>query len=71
MAPQDRNLALALGGLTEGVSPMQMTAAFVPFANGGAYFTPSPILRVINRDGDVLLISNLTKPGFVPAAELI
>ena len=54
LAPQDRNLALALGGLTEGVSPMQMTAAFVPFANGGAYFTPSPILRVINRDGDVL-----------------
>ncbi len=54
LSQQDRNLALALGGLTDGVSPMQMTAAFVPFANGGAYFTPNPVLRVINQDGDVL-----------------
>jgi len=54
LSPKDRNLALALGGLTDGVSPLEMTAAFVPFANGGAYFSPSPILRVINQDGEVL-----------------
>lgn len=51
----DRNLAMALGGLTAGVSPLEMTAAYVPFANGGTYFTATPILRVLDSDGNVLL----------------
>ncbi len=52
---QDRNLALALGGITHGVSPLQMTAAILPFSNGGAYFSPNPIVKVLNLDGDNLL----------------
>lgn len=51
---EDRNLALALGGLTNGVTPLEMTAAFVPFANGGAYFAPNPIVRIVDQEGTVL-----------------
>lgn len=52
--PEDYNLALALGGLTHGVTPLQLTAAFVPFANGGTYFVPQPIIRVVNSEGQIL-----------------
>lgn len=51
----DRNLATALGGLTEGLSPLQLTAAFVPFANGGVYYSPNPIIRVVDIDGNILI----------------
>lgn len=52
---EDRNLALALGGLTEGVSPLQLTSAFVPFANGGVFYSPNPIIRVVDIDGNILI----------------
>jgi penicillin-binding protein 2A len=32
---KDRNLAIALGGLTNGVSPLEMARAYAAFANGG------------------------------------
>ncbi|WP_338551527.1 PBP1A family penicillin-binding protein [Paenibacillus sp. KS-LC4] len=35
LSDQDRNLAIALGGLTEGVTPLQMATAYSAFANNG------------------------------------
>jgi penicillin-binding protein 2A len=35
LAPEDRNLAIALGGLHKGTSPLQMAQAYTAFANGG------------------------------------
>ena len=32
--------SLALGGLTHGISPLELTAAYTPFANGGLYAKP-------------------------------
>ena len=32
--------ALALGGMTNGISPLEMTAAYAIFPNGGVYKTP-------------------------------
>ncbi len=55
LVAEDGNLALALGGLTQGLTPLQMTAAFVPFSNGGAYFTPDPILKVLDLEGNIIL----------------
>lgn len=43
---EDRNLTAALGGLTEGVTPMQMAAAFSVFANGGKSVDPHTILKI-------------------------
>ncbi len=50
----DRGLALALGGLTRGVTPMQMVEAYSPLANGGVRVTPYYISEVRDADGNVL-----------------
>ncbi|GAE30387.1 transglycosylase domain-containing protein [Halalkalibacter hemicellulosilyticus] len=51
---EDRGLAMALGGLSEGVSPLELTAAYQIFANGGYYVEPSFILEIYSRDGEKL-----------------
>jgi penicillin-binding protein 1A len=43
----DLNAAIALGGLTRGVSPLELTAAYVPFANGGIYIAPTSIVKIV------------------------
>lgn len=50
----DTGLALALGGLTKGVTPLEITAAYGAFANGGVYKEPYSIRKIIDRDGKVL-----------------
>ncbi len=47
--------ALALGGLTDGISVAEMCAAYVPFASKGLYTAPTTYTRVETRDGEVLL----------------
>ena len=37
--PSDRNLSLALGSMTHGVTPVELAAAYVPYAIGGVYPT--------------------------------
>lgn len=51
----DINLPLALGGLTHGVSNIEMTAAFASIANGGIYNEPYYYTKVLDHDGNVLL----------------
>lgn len=51
----DINQTLALGGLTNGVTPYELTAAYAAIANMGTYMTPKLYSRVTNTDGDVLL----------------
>ncbi len=51
---RDSNLSLALGSMTYGVSPVQMAAAFSPFANGGTFHAPYFIERITDRDGVVV-----------------
>jgi len=50
----DRNLATALGGLTKGVTPLELTSAYGTFANKGVHVTPVAILKVLDRNGKVL-----------------
>ncbi len=51
----DIGLPLALGGLTNGVSNIEMTAAFASIANGGVYNKPYYYTKVLDHDGNVLL----------------
>lgn len=51
----DVNQTLALGGLTHGVTPYELNAAYAAIANMGAYIEPKLYSRVTNTDGDVLL----------------
>jgi len=50
----DRNLAIALGGLTRGVTPMEMATAYSVFASGGVSVDPHAIVRVEDRKGKVI-----------------
>lgn len=50
----DRNLATALGGLTKGVTPLELTSAYGTFANKGVHVMPVAILKVLDRNGKVL-----------------
>lgn len=50
----DYNLASALGGLTYGVEPYEMAAAFNTFNNSGVYNQPYMIQKVTNTSGDLL-----------------
>lgn len=50
----DASLALALGGFTYGVSPLQVAGAYAAFANGGLYNTPSLIRQITDCQGNIL-----------------
>jgi penicillin-binding protein 2A len=54
LTDDDRQLALALGGLQEGVSPLQMAQAYSAFANNGIVVDAHAIRRVETVDGEVL-----------------
>ena len=51
----DRNLSIALGGFTEGVSPLEMAQAFSIFPNLGRMKTAHAIRRIQSSSGEVLL----------------
>ena len=51
----DVNQSLALGGLTYGVTPHELTGAYAAIANGGTYVTPKLYTRVTDSDGNVIL----------------
>jgi len=51
----DRGPALALGGLTDGVTVLETAAAFGVMANNGIYMRPTFYTRVYDHDGTILL----------------
>lgn len=48
---KDDSLALALGGFTYGVSPLQIAGAYSCFASDGIYNTPTLIKKITDRNG--------------------
>lgn len=53
---RDRSFpALTLGGMTKGVSPLDMAAAYGTLANGGTYVEPITFTTVESSDGQVLI----------------
>lgn len=50
----DRNLALALGGMTKGVSPAQMARAYSVYASGGKLPTTHFITKIEDSSGKVI-----------------
>lgn len=49
------NETLALGGLTNGVTNLELTAAYATIANGGTYIKPKFYTRILDHDGNVLI----------------
>ena len=48
---KDDSLALALGGFSYGVSPLQIAGAYSCFASGGIYNTPTLIKKITDMNG--------------------
>jgi penicillin-binding protein 1A len=61
----ERRVALALGGLNRGVTPLEMAAAYVPFVNRGMYYAPTSYTKVLDSDGKVLLDKTSRQPSIV------
>ena len=53
-AYSDVNLAMALGGLSKGVNPLEMASAYGVLATNGLYSKPMDLLKIVDRDGKVL-----------------
>lgn len=51
----DIALPMALGGLTKGVSNLELTSAFASIANGGIYNKATFYTKIIDHNGNVLL----------------
>lgn len=51
----DENLSLALGGITNGVSPLEMAAAYATIANDGEYITPIFYTKVEDKNGKTII----------------
>ncbi len=54
-ANADYNQSLALGGLTNGVSNLELTAAYAAIANGGTYIKPRLYTKVVDNSGNEIL----------------
>ncbi len=50
----DRNLAMSLGGLTRGVTPLEIASAYGVLANNGVRVEPTAIMKVVDRNGKVI-----------------
>jgi penicillin-binding protein 1A len=50
----DNNPAMALGGLTKGVSPLDMAAAYGTISNNGVLNQPVSIIKIIDRNGKII-----------------
>ena len=64
-SPLEAVSSLALG--TSTVTPLELTAAYVPFANGGASAPPYGIIRIRTRSGKVLFTHRADDPESVVA----
>ncbi len=51
----DITQSLALGGVTDGVTNMELNAAYSAIANGGTYITPTLFTKILDHDGNVLI----------------
>ena len=55
LAPEDKSITLATGNLTNGVTNLEMTAAYAAIANGGVYTEPVFYTTVMDRNGKIIL----------------
>lgn len=54
LVDDDENAVIALGGLTHGVTPLEMAGAYAGIANMGKFNKPTPIIKILDRNGKVL-----------------
>lgn len=55
---EDERLTSSLGGLTNGTSPVEMTAGYAALLNDGKYRIPTCILRITDASGEEIAVSS-------------
>lgn len=61
----DENLsALGLGGMTKGLTPLEITAAYGTIANDGVFVEPIAFTKILDKNGN-LLLDNVPKETIV------
>ncbi len=55
LVDDDNNQALALGGITKGVTNLELTSAYATIANSGTYIKPRFYTKILDHDGNVLI----------------
>lgn len=55
LVDDDNNQALALGGITKGVTNLELTAAYATIANKGTYIKPRFYTKILDHDGNILI----------------
>jgi len=57
---EDATLSTALGGVTDGVTNLELCAAYSAIANQGTYIEPILYTKIVGRDGTVILEADQT-----------
>ena len=57
----DDRLAIALGGFTNGVSPLEMAKAYATIENDGKYRDPGCIIKITGSDGNLIYQADQTE----------
>ena len=58
---KDVNLALALGGLDQGISPLEFAGAYSSIANDGVYIEPTFYTKIDSHSNETILVSKQKK----------
>ena len=61
LVPEDKVISMAIGGLTNGVTPLEMTNAFAAIANKGIYTEPVFYTKVVDHDGNVIINNEVSE----------
>lgn len=63
----DESLPLSIGGLSRGISPLEMTVAYGTLANGGESITPTFYSKIEDSNGNVVMTPNQTRQRAISA----
>ena len=64
LVPEDKKYSpLSIGGLTEGITVINLANAYLPYGNGGSWYKASIILKAENTATGELLIDNENSEG--------
>lgn len=58
LTEKDNSLPLALGGLENGISPLQMAGAYSAIANDGVYIEPTFYTKIEKKNGSIFIKTN-------------
>ena len=66
LTKEDNNLALSLGGLQKGISPLEMAGAYSTIANNGQYIEPTFYSKITDKSNNIVVKAKQKKTKVFP-----